>query len=199
MLRPVYAHTFVSSRSGWSPPLFLRQQSHGYRRSGAPPLPTDIDLDTLRNYFTLTESNLAQAHQCRGILHKLGLAVLLCTLLWRGSFLRSMQNFPSRTRNGGDPAERAADPVGRVPTNILPCCWSGLRFSSLSSHHSVERSLCQHAQSSPCAKTGRRCAHRVPAASGSIPIPSTGSVRSGAVKAIDFRWTRMMFIMPKSS
>jgi hypothetical protein len=57
-------------------------------------LPSEIDPDTLRKYFTLTESDVAQIHQCRGVLNKLGFAVLLCTLRWRGFFLRSMHDLP---------------------------------------------------------------------------------------------------------
>lgn len=62
--------------------------------SEADRLPTDIDPETVRKYFTLTDSDLAQVHQCRGILNKLGFAVLLCTLRWRGSFPRSLQDLP---------------------------------------------------------------------------------------------------------
>jgi hypothetical protein len=33
-------------------------------------LPSEIDPDTLRKYFTLTELDVAQIHQCRGVLNK---------------------------------------------------------------------------------------------------------------------------------
>lgn len=80
-------------------------------------LPTGIDPETLRKYFTLTESDVAQIHQCRGILNKLGFAVLLCTLRWRGSFLRSMQDFPQPVlETVVTPGGCATDPAGRVYT-----------------------------------------------------------------------------------
>ena len=72
-------------------------------------LPTDIDPDTLRKYFTLTESDLAQIHQCRGVVNKLGFAVLLCTLRWHGSFLRSLQDLPQPV------LETVATQVGVLP------------------------------------------------------------------------------------
>jgi hypothetical protein len=50
-------------------------------------LPDDIDDDTLRKYFTLTKSDLAEVDQCRGAVNKIGFAVQLCTLRWRGYFL----------------------------------------------------------------------------------------------------------------
>ena len=50
-------------------------------------LPQDIDPDTLRKYFTLTRPDLEQVDQCRGATNKLGFAVQLCTLRWRGHFL----------------------------------------------------------------------------------------------------------------
>ena len=49
-------------------------------------LPQDIDPDTLRKYFTLTRPDLEQVDQCRGATNKLGFAVQLCTLRWRGHF-----------------------------------------------------------------------------------------------------------------
>ncbi len=79
------------------------------RLTEADRLPTDIDPETLRKYFTLTESDLAQVHQCRGILNKLGFAVLLCTLRWRGGFLRSLQDLPQAV------LETVATQVGVLP------------------------------------------------------------------------------------
>lgn len=79
------------------------------RLTEADRLPTDIDLKTLGKYFTLTESDLAQVHQCRGILNKLGFAVLLYTLRWRGSFLRSLQDLPQPV------LETVATQVGVLP------------------------------------------------------------------------------------
>lgn len=79
------------------------------RLTEADRLPTDIDPETLRKYFTLTESDLVQVHQCRGILNKLGFAVLLCTLRWRGAFLRSLQDLPQAV------LETVATQVGVLP------------------------------------------------------------------------------------
>ena len=56
-------------------------------------LPQDIDPDTLRKYFTLTRPDLEQVDQCRGVANKLGFAVQLCTLRWRGHFLRDRSSF----------------------------------------------------------------------------------------------------------
>ena len=56
-------------------------------------LPQDIDPDTLR-YFTLTQPDLGQVDQCRGATNKLGFAVQLCTLRWRGHFLRDTREIP---------------------------------------------------------------------------------------------------------
>ena len=50
-------------------------------------LPDGIDDDTLRKYFTLMRPDLEQVDQCRGPANKLGFAVHLCTLRWRGYFL----------------------------------------------------------------------------------------------------------------
>lgn len=50
-------------------------------------LPDGIDDDTLRKYFTLTRPDLEEVDQCRGPANKLGFAVQLCTLRWRGYFL----------------------------------------------------------------------------------------------------------------
>ena len=57
-------------------------------------LPQDIDPDTLRKYFTLTRPDLEQVDQCRGAENKLGFAVQLCTLRWRGHFLRDTREIP---------------------------------------------------------------------------------------------------------
>lgn len=79
------------------------------RSSEADRLPTNIDPEILRKHFTLTESDLAQVHQCRGIVNKLGFAVLLCTLRWRGAFLRSLQDLPQPV------LETVATQVGVLP------------------------------------------------------------------------------------
>ena len=57
-------------------------------------LPQDIDPDTLRKYFTLTRPDLEQVDQCRGVTNKLSFAVQLCTLRWRGHFLRDTREIP---------------------------------------------------------------------------------------------------------
>jgi hypothetical protein len=57
-------------------------------------LPQEIDENTLRKYFTLTEADLTQVELCRGAINRLGFAVQLCTLRWRGYFLREMQGVP---------------------------------------------------------------------------------------------------------
>jgi len=57
-------------------------------------LPQDIDPDTLRKYFTLTRPDLEQVDQCRGATNKLGFAVQLCTVRWRGHFLRDTREIP---------------------------------------------------------------------------------------------------------
>jgi hypothetical protein len=59
------------------------------------PLPDAIDTDTLRKYFTLTQPDLNQTHQCRGVVNKLGFAVQLCTLRWHGYFLPDTRDLPS--------------------------------------------------------------------------------------------------------
>jgi Domain of unknown function (DUF4158) len=58
-------------------------------------LPDAIDTDTLRKYFTLTQPDLNQTHQCRGVVNKLGFAVQLCTLRWHGYFLPDTRDLPS--------------------------------------------------------------------------------------------------------
>ncbi|MGC2657571.1 MAG: DUF4158 domain-containing protein [Bryobacteraceae bacterium] len=58
-------------------------------------LPDGIDDDTLRKYFTLTRPDLDQVDQCRGAINKLGFAVQLCTVRWRGYFLPDTRGFAS--------------------------------------------------------------------------------------------------------
>jgi hypothetical protein len=57
-------------------------------------LPQDIDPDTLRKYFTLTRPDLEQVDQRRGATYEPGFAVQLCTLRWRGHFLRDTRKVP---------------------------------------------------------------------------------------------------------
>jgi TnpA family transposase len=57
-------------------------------------LPENIDADSFRKYFTLSETDLAQVAQCRGAINQLGFALQLCTLRWRGHFLRDTRDLP---------------------------------------------------------------------------------------------------------
>ena len=57
-------------------------------------LPEEINPDILRKYFTLTASDLEQVEQCRGPINRLGFAVQLCTLRWRGHFLGDTRQVP---------------------------------------------------------------------------------------------------------
>jgi hypothetical protein len=47
-------------------------------------LPETLDPESLRKYFTLTETDLQELAVCRGVVNKLGFAVQLCTLRWQG-------------------------------------------------------------------------------------------------------------------
>ena len=57
-------------------------------------LPSEVDGDTIRKYFTLTKEDLEQIDQCRGPANKLGFAVQLCTLRWHGYFLSDTRDLP---------------------------------------------------------------------------------------------------------
>ncbi len=57
-------------------------------------LPHEIDDDTVRKYFTLTQQDLEQVNQCRGPANRLGFAVQLCTLRWHGYFLPDTRGVP---------------------------------------------------------------------------------------------------------
>ena len=50
---------------------------------------------TLRRYFTLHGADREEVGRCRGVANALGFAVQLCTLRWRGHFLRDMAGVPS--------------------------------------------------------------------------------------------------------
>ena len=58
-------------------------------------LPEDIDTESLRKYFTLTEADHEQVGTCRGAISKVGFAVQLCTLRWRGYFLADTRDLPA--------------------------------------------------------------------------------------------------------
>jgi hypothetical protein len=75
-------------------------------------LPQEIDENTLRKYFTLTEADLAQVELCRGAINRLGFAVQLCTLRWLGYFLREMQGVPEAV------IETMARQLGLLPISL---------------------------------------------------------------------------------
>ena len=50
-------------------------------------LPNDIAEDALRKYFLLTDEDMIEVERCRGSGNRLGFAVQLCALRWRGHFL----------------------------------------------------------------------------------------------------------------
>ena len=57
-------------------------------------LPPEIDAAVLRKYFTLSDADLVQVEQCRASVNRLGFAVQLCALRWRGHFLPDTQDLP---------------------------------------------------------------------------------------------------------
>ena len=67
----------------------MPEDAHFYR------LPAAIDPMTLRRYFTLHGADREEVGRCRGVANVLGFAVQLCTLRWRGHFLRDMAGVPS--------------------------------------------------------------------------------------------------------
>ena len=58
-------------------------------------LPETLDPESLRKYFTLTETDLQEVAVCRGVVNKLGFAVQLCTLRWQGYFLGDTRGLPA--------------------------------------------------------------------------------------------------------
>jgi hypothetical protein len=58
-------------------------------------LPETLDAESLRKYFTLTETDLQEVAVCRGVVNKLGFAVQLCTLRWQGYFLGDTRGLPA--------------------------------------------------------------------------------------------------------
>ena len=77
--------------------------AHAYR------LPAAIDPMTLRRYFTLHAADREEVGRCRGAANTLGFAVQLCTLRWRGHFLRDMAGVPPAV------VEALAEQVGLLP------------------------------------------------------------------------------------
>jgi hypothetical protein len=57
-------------------------------------LPNDIAEDVLRKYFLLTDEDMIEVERCRGSGNRLGFAVQLCTLRWRGHFLPDTRSLP---------------------------------------------------------------------------------------------------------
>ena len=57
-------------------------------------LPATIDPATSRRYFTLHAADREEVGRCRGASTTLGFAIQLCTLRWRGHFLRDMAGVP---------------------------------------------------------------------------------------------------------
>jgi hypothetical protein len=57
-------------------------------------LPREIGEDNIRKYFLLTHSDLQQVRRCRGNSNRLGFAVQLCTLRWRGYFFPDTSALP---------------------------------------------------------------------------------------------------------
>ena len=57
-------------------------------------LPKDIAEDALRKYFLLTDEDMIEVERCRGSGNRLGFAVQLCTLRWRGHFLPDTRSLP---------------------------------------------------------------------------------------------------------
>lgn len=64
---------------------------------------------TLRRYFTLHGADREEVGRCRGVANALGFAVQLCTLRWRGHFLRDMAGVPSAI------VETLAEQAGFLP------------------------------------------------------------------------------------
>lgn len=57
-------------------------------------LPEFVDADALHKYFMLNEADLEQIKTCRGTANKMIFAAQLCTLRWRGHFLRDTSALP---------------------------------------------------------------------------------------------------------
>ena len=77
--------------------------AHPYR------LPAALDPATLRRYFTLHAADREEVGRCRGAATTLGFAVQLCTLRWRGHFLRDMAGVPAAA------VETLAEQLGLLP------------------------------------------------------------------------------------
>jgi hypothetical protein len=73
----------------------VEQESSAARLEAAEQLPETLDPESLRKYFTLTETDLQEVAVCRGVVNKLGFAVQLCTLRWQGYFLGDTRGLPA--------------------------------------------------------------------------------------------------------
>ena len=73
----------------------VEQDSSAARLEAAEQLPETLDPESLRKYFTLTETDLQEVAVCRGVVNKLGFAVQLCTLRWQGYFLGDTRGLPA--------------------------------------------------------------------------------------------------------
>ena len=75
-------------------------------------LPETLDPESLRKYFTLTETDLQEVAVCRGVVNKLGFSVQLCTLRWQGYFLGDIRGLPAPV------LETLARQLGLLPMSI---------------------------------------------------------------------------------
>jgi Phage integrase family/Domain of unknown function (DUF4158) len=73
----------------------VERESSVARLEAADQLPETLDPESLRKYFTLTETDLQEVAVCRGVVNKLGFAVQLCTLRWQGYFLGDTRGLPA--------------------------------------------------------------------------------------------------------
>jgi hypothetical protein len=73
----------------------VEQDSSAARLEAAEQLPETLNPESLRKYFTLTETDLQEVAVCRGVVNKLGFAVQLCTLRWQGYFLGDTRGLPA--------------------------------------------------------------------------------------------------------
>jgi Domain of unknown function (DUF4158) len=106
-------------------------------------LPQDIDPDTLRKYFTLTRPDLEQVDQCRGATNKLGFAVQLCMLRWRGHFLRDTREIPEPVLE-----------ILSLQLGVLPIPIDDYPQNEKTRFDHLER-ICQHLKFSRCDESQR--------------------------------------------
>ena len=85
-------------------------------------LPETLDPESLRKYFTLTETDLQEVAVCRGVVNKLGFAVQLCTLRWQGYFLGDTRGLPAPVLETTRPS---AGPLAHVDRRLRVTSSSG--------------------------------------------------------------------------